>query len=107
MSCEFAAFLCEASCWQLRVQKRLIKHGDGHHLWESGRQQGERVAKEDNADHQTGGASDQSGSKRSRDGSQGKANLSRAVEATELSSCLKLMAKFSLTFNIRKGYIMC
>lgn len=43
---------------------------------------------------------------RSSEGSQGKVGLSRVVEETEFSSCLKLMSKFSLTFNIRKVYII-
>lgn len=43
---------------------------------------------------------------RSSEGSQGKLGLSRVGEETELSFCSKLKGKFSLSFIIRKGYIM-
>lgn len=77
---EFAAFLCKASRWQLRVQKGLVKRGEGYRLRESGRQQRKGVAKEGTAEHQIRGVCDHSGSKSGQAGAWLKRGLTRGVK---------------------------
>lgn len=66
VSCEFSAFLSEASCWQLRVQKGLVKHGDGHSLMGI-RQAAEKESYKRTGEHQVKRACDRSGSKSGRE----------------------------------------